>query len=268
MGIGDEIMASGHARVVHRETGKKVKIVGLDKRQRWSEMWEGLPWIAQPKERGDFAVIQNGPQCRPYVQYPFTREIGQRFTDWRARDHVGSIAFTQRELEWTLKETTGLGEFVIIEPNLSPKANPNKQWGPGKWQALADLLIAEGHKVLQIGSNGLHLLRGARYVFTPNFRFGAAVLARARAAILPEGGLHHAAGVLRIPAVVLFGGMISPDVTGYEWHTNLADTGTGSPCGRWKPCRHCQRIWARLDPETVLHSFHTLLEGTQCRASA
>ena len=48
------------------------------------------------------------------------------------------------------------------------------------------------------------------------------MLSGARAAVLHEGGLHHAAAALGMPAVVLFGGMISPRNTGYDVHVNLA----------------------------------------------
>lgn len=258
MGIGDEIMASGHARAVHRETGKRVMIVDIQRKPRWSPMWDGLPWIAEPKERGDFVVIQNAPQCRPYIQYPFTRDIGQRFTKWRARDHLGAIVLTEGEKQAARAATAGLGPFIVIEPNISPKANPNKQWGAAKWQALAGLMLAEGYTPVQLAWGGPTSLKGVRQVSTPNFRLGAAVLALAQGAVLPEGGLHHAAGVLNVPAVVLFGGMISPETTGYAGHVNIADSGAGSPCGTWLPCRHCRQVWAKLQTDTVMQALREL----------
>lgn len=264
MGLGDELMASGHARVVHEQTGKRVMILDFYRRPRWSEMWEGLPWIARPKERGDFALIQNGPQCRPYIEYPFSIPLGQRWTDWRARDHLGAIAFTHEEKQFARSVTAGLAPFVVIEPNLATKANPNKQWGARNWQDLADRMVTAGLSPVQFIWGGPVTLRRVKTIKTPNFRMGAAVLSHASAAILPEGGLHHAAAVLGIPAVVLFGGAVSPETTGYPSHINLADEGVGSPCGSWKPCKHCRRVWSRLQPQTVMQAFHTL---TQAKAA-
>lgn len=268
MGYGDEIMASGHALAEHKRTGKRVKILDLVGRPRFDVMWRGLPWIAQPHETGDFATVRNGPQCRPYIEYPFGREIGQRWTTWRARDHVGAIALTAAEQRFAREETTGLGKagrFFVIEPCLDPRGNPNKQWGAANWAELVERMIGDGLTVVQLGPEVRpEWSSGVRHIRTRSFRMAAAVLARAAGAVLPEGGLHHAAAVLGVPAVVLFGGYIPPDVTGYDGHVNLADCGPGSPCGRWTPCRHCRDVWLGLLPADVLAA----LRGMVCDARA
>lgn len=255
MGVGDEIMAAGHARVVSEETGKRVHILDYHRRPRWDPLWAGLPWIAKPAERGDFARIMNGPQCRPYVQYPFTRRHGQRWTGWRARDHVGAIALTEAETAFARRVSGSIGPFIVIEPTLLEKSNPNKQWG--KWSELLGVLIERGHVVVQMGPDRTAVLPGIRnFVRTSTFRDAAAVLSRAQAAVLPEGGLHHAAAVLGVPAVVLFGGYISPETTGYPGHINIAE---GEPCGKWMRCDHCADIWQRLSAEYVADQLETLL---------
>lgn len=257
MGIGDEIMASGHARVVSERTGKRVRILDLRGRGRWEDVWEGIPWIARPQERGGLVNITNGPQCRPYVAYPFTRERGQRWTDWRARDHVGAIVLKPEETAFAERMLASIGPFIVIEPTILAKSNPNKQWG--KWDELAAILTGRGHKVVQLGADRSAVLAGVEhFIRTPSFRRAAAVLSRATAAVLPEGGLHHAAAVLGIPAVVLFGGFISPETTGYPIHINIAE---GEPCGMWKPCDHCKEIWARLSPEYVASQLDRLIEA-------
>jgi hypothetical protein len=265
MGVGDEIMASGHALAEHRRTGKRVKILDLVGRPRLDVMWHGLPWIAQPHETGDFATIVNGPQCRPYIEYPFGREIGQRWTKWRARDHMGAIALTGSEMRFASNAVRGLGRFFVIEPGLDPKSNPNKQWGRSNWAELAERMVGGSLKVVQMGAQPpAYLVPGVTYVRTRSFRMAASLLARAAGAVLPEGGLHHAAAVLGVPAVVLFGGHIGPETTGYAGHVNLADRGPGSPCGRWQPCRHCADVWLRLAPGEV----YAALRGLVCDARA
>lgn len=259
MGVGDEIMASGHARVVSEQTGKRVRILDCYGQSRWDDLWAGLPWIAKPRERGDFANIMNGPQCRPYVEYPFTREGGQRWTGWRARDHVGAIALTETETQFADSVRKSVGPFIVIEPTILRKSNPNKQWG--RWHELAEILLAQGRSVLQIGPDRSAVLPGIRhFVRTRTFRGAAAILTRADGAVLPEGGLHHAAAVLGVPAVVLFGGYISPETTGYPNHINIAE---GQPCGKWTPCQHCADIWQRLDPEFVASQLDGITEKTK-----
>jgi ADP-heptose:LPS heptosyltransferase len=252
MSFGDEIMASGHALSVHRQTGGRVVIVGRNGRARWSDLWNGLPWIVQPDEnRSGAAAIQNGPQCRPYIAYPFSREIGCRYSGWRAQDHVGEIRFTPEETDFAARVTSDIEGFVLIEPGVPEQSNPNKQWGRAKWQALTDILRDQGRIVVQVGAPGTDTMTGAKLIETPSFRYGAAILALAGHAILPEGGLHHAAGALRRPAIVLFGGAVDVAATGYPWHTNVVDNGSHSPCGAWSPCDHCADVWAKLTPEHV-----------------
>jgi ADP-heptose:LPS heptosyltransferase len=93
---------------------------------------------------------------------------------------------------------------------------------------------------------GRDRLSGVRTLQTTSFRHSLAVLARAALVICPEGGLHHGAAAMGAPAVVLFGGFIPPQVTGYETHANL--TGGAKACGQLAPCQHCR---AAMDAITV-----------------
>ncbi|MDZ4382808.1 MAG: hypothetical protein U0942_15865 [Parvibaculum sp.] len=254
MSYGDELMASGHALSEHERTGLKVVITDRSGRARWDDLWAGLPWIVQPGEPAAGAArVTNGPQCRPYIRYPFTRDTGCTFSGWRARDHVGALSLTAAELAAGRAVRDRLGHFTLVEPHVPAQSNPNKQWGWARWQVLADLLRASGRRVAQFSLPGVALLNGVEPIDTASFREGAAVLTFADEAVLPEGGMHHAAAVLRHPrTVVLFGGAVDPEATGYPWQVNLADAGKSSPCGKWRPCRHCAEVWARLDPAAVM----------------
>ena len=57
----------------------------------------------------------------------------------------------------------------------------------------------------------------------------------------PEGGFSHVAGALRKKAVVYYGGWITPDVIGYDFHENLYFEDSKSPCGLYREkCDHCE----------------------------
>lgn len=254
-------MASGHALRVHQETGKPVCITDQKGKPRWSDLWEGLPWIA--RDLGlDAAAIANGIKCRPYIDYPFPRNGRYVFTGWRARDHVGRIALTDDERAFADEVAKRYPGFILIEPGIPPKSNQNKQWGLDNWQALAEEL-ADTAPLIQLVAPGQAAPRldGVHRLQSPTFRLGAAVLERAAISVLPEGGLHHAAAALDRPAIVLFGGCMDPGITGYPSHVNIVDSGDGSPCCRWaflhaaEPlrgrCPHCVEAWKRIDPWMV-----------------
>jgi len=244
MGIGDEIMALGHAQKIYRDVHTPICIIDKNGNPRWHSIWNGAPEVTN---RGGYRVA-NGPGSRPYIKYPFTYATGQKFTSWRAKDHVAKLYLTDRELAFG----DGLQDCVLIEPNIDSKSNQNKQWK--HWQTLVDL--TPDVKYIQVGPPKTRILNGVEHIMTPTFRDACGVINAVKACVLPEGGLHHAAGALGKKAVVIFGGHISTETTGYDCHINL---GTKQPCGKWTPCRHCEKIMNSITPEIVIEHLRSIL---------
>jgi hypothetical protein len=262
IGIGDEIMASGCARVEHARTRRRVIIRGARGEHRWHDMWQGLPYIVRRDEPvpSDAVSIRNGPQCRPYIRYPFTRQTGVTFTAWRARDHLGELALDAGDSGWARFAVEsvpryGEGPVVVIEPNGAAIGNPNKQWGFERWQELVRL--RPGVLWLQMGPVGTRRLEGVSHIVT-TFRQALAVMMFADGIVVPEGGLHHAAAVLGLPTLVLFGSVSPYDTVGYPWQINLMPPGN-VPCGRWLPCQHCADNWKALMPMDVATTLDSML---------
>ena len=89
------------------------------------------------------------------------------------------------------------------------------------------------------------------------------MLSQSRLAVLPEGGLHHAAAASGTPSIVIFGGFISPRQTGYLHQSNLF-TG-GDPCGMRHRCSHCKRAMDRITVEEVLEKASLLIRASADR---
>lgn len=144
--------------------------------------------------------------------------------------------------------------FVVIEPNVPEfkTVAPNKQWPVDRYNRVASLLLKSGADVVQFVFKSGHIIPGVRQIKTPTFRHAMAVMKNASLYIGPEGGLHHAAAAVGIPAVVMFGGFIPPAVTGYTIHTNL--TGGAEACGSLSPCEHCKRAMDRITVSEVFEA--------------
>lgn len=247
MGWGDELMAAGQAARVSREGGgAKVCILNSHGQARYHEMWEGLDFIT-PVQKPGALTIRNGPGCRPYIKYPFT-SAGHVYTEWRARDHRPVIS---RQLVGDRVD----GPWVLIEPTIKALANPNKQWS--RWQEVVDALPAvqfvQCGPSARSGAPARQLLAGPNVTqfVTETFIEAARLLNTCALYVGPEGGMHHAAAALNVPAVVIFGGSPSVKATGYPDHTNL---GGDEPCGRWEPCTHCVKTMNAITPERVVEA--------------
>jgi ADP-heptose:LPS heptosyltransferase len=242
MGFGDELMAAGQARKMNETDPRRVQIIDRYGNPRWHPVFENNSRLARPGEEGDFQKLHNGPGNRPYI-------LGKAHDRWTWRNFQctpGEIFFTQAEKQFA----SAYRPQIIIEPTLKSRASPNKQWGLDRWQHFAKIAKKAGYGLTQLGAPGTRPLQHATMIATPDFRHACAVLANAKAYVGHEGGLHHAAAALGIPAVVIFGGFISPAQTGYATHRNLF-TGAQA-CGMRTPCRHCETAMEKITPEMVL----------------
>lgn len=183
----------------------------------------------------------------------YNHQAGDRWV-WNYDFHAapGEIFLSDEERQFAQRFP---GDVVLIEPNVPAfkTVAPNKQWPVSRYREVAARLQADGATVAQFVYPAMkETIAGAVPVKTPSFRHAMAALARAALYIGPEGGLHHAAAAVGIPAVVLFGGFIPPSVTGYATHTNL--TGGGEACGSLKPCDHCRLAMKAISADQVLEA--------------
>lgn len=254
MGVGDAIMASGHARVAQLKDPRKVRIQH-GHRVPWSEVWDGNPRIARPGDGGEVQILYARSLDSNMRRY----HRGKTHTQWtynlEFRPDVGELYLTGAEKQFAAQHKPQ----VILEPNIKAGASPNKQWGFARWQRFAELAARDGIQLSQIGQYGVARLAGVQFIETQSFRLGCAVLATASAYVGGEGGLHHAAAALGVPGVVVFGGFTPVELTGYAIHRNLG-VSLGAACGMRLPCTHCVREMARITPEQVLDNLKEVLQ--------
>lgn len=237
MGIGDELMAAGEARRARERHGCPVAILDRDGKPRWHEAWAYCPDVLRPELWQDgLPAIRNAGWCRPYIDYTgFTKR--SRVWRWRPyRPAPARILLPADLLHWA-EQYRGR---VVIEKRIKPGSPANKQWG--RWAELEALRPD---------------LPWFEMPELPSFAHALAVLCAARAAVLPEGGLHHGAAAVGCKAVVIFGGFISPAVTGYDQHRNIF-TG-GEACGNRDSCDHCRQAMAKITPQMVLRELEQIL---------
>lgn len=260
MGYGDEIMGSGVARVNWEKFGLRTAF-GNRQKVIWSpcahHIYQNNPKVIGPNER--YSAKDKFIWCEHYVGNRLYAANISGFWKWRYdfKPDVGEIFFTDLERDFSHKHKSG---FIVIEPNVK-SVSPNKQWLWERYQEVADCLLARGFQVVQF--SGQKYLHRVERIATPSFRMAMSFLSKARLFIGPEGGLHHAAAIFRIPAVVIFGGFIHPKLTGYEYQASLFSGGDAA-CGTIRrPCAHCVQSMDEITTEQVIHAAEEQMNATR-----
>jgi len=261
MGIGDNIMATGMARGAAKR-GKRVAF-GDGSKIRWDTYSELIfrhnVNICPPASRGA-SNVEWIPFYRGNRLYNRQGD-GRWIWNYDFRPTPGEFFLTGEERKFA--EHAGKG-FVLIEPNLPPQktSSPNKQWPQERYAVVAHRLAQQGHRIVQLAYGRGYRIPRAVQIATPNFRLAAAVLQRAALYIGPEGGLHHAAAALDVPGVVIFGGWVPPEVTGYAAHANLTGD-AGEACGLFSPCDHCRQALLKITVDEVLANAEGMLRASE-----
>ena len=202
----------------------------------------------------DCAALRNGPSVRQY----YSGMEGNRIIYRKWDIAPGEIVLTDEERAWAADETAEFGtRFVVVEPKYKAAGGggQNKDWGRRKWQEVVESVYEISF--VELGSRSL----AGEFVYTSTFRHACAILERSIGYVGHEGGLHHAAAALGKPAVVVFGGYISPAVTGYDGHRNLYVPDARYPlgCGTVTPCEHCRESMSKITVEQVVNAVREMI---------
>lgn len=283
MGYGDKLMALGDAWVLHQQDPKRRRVaVGNGTRlcKEHHELAHGMDhFLLDSLETGeDFEWQINFRSMRPYIDYQAMwkqcRELNRVPVDqsglvgrlnryaWKMdyRPHPAPVVLRPDERERAMRSLPR-APFVIVEPHIKHKAPPSKQWPISRFVDVAQRLSKQV-QVFQISPPFHEPLPGIPMVVTDSFRDAMAVLQKATVYIGPEGGLHHAAAAVNTRAVVVYGGYVPPEITGYpQLHTNLTGDNDGYACGTKRGmCPHCARALDSITVEHVVNSAIKQLE--------
>lgn len=278
MGFGDDLMGTGLARALKEQYPEAMMVFGNPDNYHdpetnrlsvhWSEVFLHNPLIVHPEQPAQTLIcIPDYPGSRIYIDYEnsekrldggemrwtkfkwntaFKAPKGQIFFDLNEKSAAGEIAM---RLPWP---------YFIIEPHVANKPWVNKKgWGFDQWQAVVNALP----DVHFIQCSGGDVLDRAHHVQTQTFRQACGLLACAGGFVGTDGGLHHAAAALDVPAVVLWGHYSSPGIFGYDDHINIRQA-QGIGCGvTWDECPECQKSMDDITVDEVVEAIKGLIEN-------
>ena len=130
----------------------------------------------------------------------------------------------------------------------------NKEWPAERFQAVADRLRGEA-AIVQVGDksdpklDGVLDLRGKTTLCET-----AAVLSQSLIYIGGEGGLMHMARAVDRRSVIVYGGRIRPEHSGYSCNANLVGDPPCSPCWRRSRCDYNRICLTQISAEDVVNA--------------
>ncbi|MBN1971917.1 MAG: glycosyltransferase family 9 protein [Candidatus Delongbacteria bacterium] len=149
-------------------------------------------------------------------------------------NYVGSD-YAYPELFLSSEEITSFAylnnkKTIAICPEGKQKFSANrKEWGLKNFQDVVNLLKNE-FDFVQIGTKGDQLLDGVLDLRGLKIRQSAAVIKNCEIFFGLEGGLMHLAKSVGKSSVIVYGGFIKPEVSGYPGNENLYFETDCSPC--------------------------------------
>ncbi len=269
MGVGDAIMATGEVRELRNKNPESKFIIGDGIKYYWNEVFDNNPYIIkgdQIKSFENIIWINNYEGNRPYRNYG--KNLPKDNYNWKKNysPKKGEIFFNKNEKNLSnlaisqIRKKINDKKIIFIEPHVKKRLGyQNRDWGFEKWQKIV-FELKNKYEFLQLTYGDNKVLEGATNIHGLNFRSSVAILSKCDLFIGTEGGMHHAAAATLVDSVVIFGGHISPNITGYKDHINLYIDIDKSPCGSKNICDHCKECMSLISCEIVLKSINKILD--------
>jgi ADP-heptose:LPS heptosyltransferase len=152
--------------------------------------------------------------------------------------------------------------FIIVEPDTNRDwFGDLRSWPFDRWQALIDGLCKSHPElaIVQVGiANSRPLNNTINLCGQTSFKQAAQMQKIAALFIGTEGGLMHSAAAVKVPSVILWGGVTLPEFAGYpKHHRVLCNYVACAPCGHlgW-----CNNDHACMNSITVNDALEAVLE--------
>lgn len=194
----------------------------------WKELFEHNPhadWVTDKHMKTTRRHIKPVYRVGKRGDRPFLEQM---------LDYIGSgsagaprIYLTEREVQRARDAYPG--RYVAVCPAGKTAFSSNRrEWGLANFQELRDMLGQ--YRFVQIGLMRDPLLDNVSDARGLSVRESAAILHNAWFFIGLEGGFMHVARAVGTRSVIIFGGYILPEMSGYEENINISSEVDCSPC--------------------------------------
>jgi len=239
-GLGDLLLATPTLRVVKEAVGSSVR---LKINTNFPGLLIGNPYVDEVggEKQGLFLAYPDPI----HMKKPHRHHI---YTDWRVI--CTYLGITTRR-PWLRPEYYGRRirrtEKIGVQVRMTGKYGGKKDWTGSR-----SLIEKTGWEPIPNCSSPPAL---------------AVKLSSYKAIVCTEGGVHHLAAAVGTPAVVLFGGFISPEWTGYQYQFNVVNRlECSEECYDHHKCKNTKilhQCWREISPADVQKAMEMLLNDEE-----
>lgn len=221
---GDNLLLSCPAREIKKQNPKQHVIIET----RWPELFADNPHV-------DAVLTRHVSPRYHKIRYFIDPGQGEHMIDQIIQRLPISIPEWERKVDLFLSPESRFEDgklpavFIVINPVGKGKHSANrKEWGFENFVSLRAALSEVAF--VQIGDAETPLLPRTADYRGRSILESAAIIQRARTGVFLEGGLMHVANAVDRPSVIVYGGAVSPEVSGYSMHRNLHTSPDCGPC--------------------------------------
>ena len=280
MGYGDDLLVTSLAAKIKKKFPERQIIIGIAEKNHafHSPIYENNPNIADCRNLDNnkpIHLIDFHEFNRPYIDYE--KSIPNNYVWKNFKPTPGEIFFSDQEKIEAKKIISAAKEFwnknnnkkfrnMIFLETSSTKINDaqlnfkhqNKDWGIQNWIRLINKLKND-YLIIQSKHTQTKKFDGIFMPKETDFRLACALINEVDFYVGPEGGFGHVAAALNKKAVLYFGGWISPNVIGYDFHENIYYEDKKSPCGvKLKLCEHCSKARELISVDHFLEHIYKI----------
>ena len=282
MGYGDDLLITSLAAQIKKKYPDRQIVIGIAKKNYayHSPIYENNPNISDCRNldnKKPIHIIDYHEYNRPYIDY--TRTTDEKYAWKKFKPIPGELFFSDKEkLEakniilqakdyWKNNHKKNYKKIIFLETSSTKNASSqfsikqqNKDWGHENWKELVKK-IENDYLIIQSIHKGTKNFPGVFEAKKMDFRLACAVLNLSDFYVGIEGGFGQVAAALGKKGVIYFGGWISPDVIGYDFHENVYFQDKLSPCGEYKKiCNHCEEARKKITVDMLLQKIYKITE--------
>lgn len=263
---GDLLMVNGVLREYSKIHNRKLRIVFKN-----AILSYNLPFIRAYLSAGPayYIAVRLAPWFRNIrlINYGLIDEDKERHLMQRIAQRLGfelAPGFAPYYVVDEEKDTVPLPNnhglpLVALQSTAKVSFTSYKNWIPGRMEAVATGIGDRGYRI-QLGTpDDLPLPVDRHYQGQLSIRQSLYLLSKVQLFIGLEGALMHGAKALNVPTLVVFGGYIHPQNSGYPGTTGIKSSLPCAPCLKTAGCQYNHRCMKDIEVEQVQDHIKQLL---------